>query len=342
MENTFTFDDVLIKPKISTIISRKDVDLSTNIGDLKINIPVISANMDTVTSREMAIAMYAQGAISCLPRFLSIEKNAEDVKHILSNNSQTVGSIGLGEQEFERACALIEAGLRYLCIDVAHGAQITVVEQYNKIVEKFKDVAVMVGNFATGESIADFKKLVKTEPIAFKVGIGGGSACLTRTQTGCGVPQLSAVIDCVKKNPTSYIISDGGKKTPGDISKALAAGAKLVMLGAMLAGTDEAYGEIIDDENGNKFKKYRGSASQESYEAQKKVASWRTFEGDSFLVPYKGPVKNILQNISGGLRSAFTYVGASNLVEFQNKAEFVKISSSAKFENIAHGKYRGK
>ena len=335
MSRNITFDDVLIKPKFSKITSRKDVDISSSIGDLKLNLPVISSNMDTVTSIEMAHAMYKYGGIGCLHRFSDINQNVKVIKEILSNNSNAIVSIGLGTYEYDRAVALIEAGAKYVCIDVAHGAQISVVEQFNNLYDKYKDsIGIIVGNFATGDSIKEFRSLAKKEPLAFKVGVGGGSACLTRIQTGCGVPQLSSVIDCVNLNKESNIISDGGKKYPGDIAKALAVGAKAVMLGSMLAGCDESPGELIN----GKFKKYRGSASQESYEVQGKVAQWRTFEGDSFLVPYKGSVEKILQNIEGGIRSSFSYVGASTMAEFQEKAEIVEISYSTLKENFAHGK----
>lgn len=334
MEKLITFDDVLIAPTFSTIQSRKDVDISSNLGDLKLNLPLISANMDTVTSNDMALALYKHGGISCLHRFCTIEKSLEDFNYIKENGATAIPSVGLGEYEFQRAEAFIENGASFLCIDVAHGAQTAVVNQYNAIAEKYPHVAIIVGNFATGKTIEDFKKLASREPLAFKVGIGGGAACLTRVQTGCGVPQLSAIIDCVNNNPSTNIISDGGKKTPGDIAKALAAGAKAVMVGSMLAGTDESPGEII---NGN-YKKYRGSASLESYSIQGKAAHWRTFEGDSFLVPYKGPVTKILQHIEGGLRSAFTYVGARNINEFRNNAKFIEISYSTQKENAAHGK----
>ncbi len=170
--------------------------------------------------------------------------------------------------------------------------------------------------------------------MAFKVGIGGGSACLTRVQTGCGVPQLSALIDCIAVNPTVDVISDGGKRTPGDIAKALSVGAKAVMLGSMLAGVDEGPGEIIN----GKFKEYRGSASQDSYESQGKVAKWRTFEGDSFLVSYKGSIADVLQNIQGGLRSAMTYTGSKDLKDFVSNVELIEISMATQRENVAHGK----
>jgi IMP dehydrogenase len=334
MEKFFTFEDVLIKPQFSHIKSRKDVDISSQFGSIKLSIPAISANMDTVTNVDVAIALSKQGALGCLHRFSTIEENVSQFKAIKEQNQITMCSIGLGENEFTRATALIDAGCKLLCIDVAHGAQIAVVDQYNAIKNYNKDVEIIVGNFATGETISEFRSLCKSEPLGFKVGIGGGSACLTRVQTGCGVPQLSALIQSIQLNKNVNIIADGGIKHPGDIAKALAVGSKAVMLGSMFAGCEESPGEIIN----NNFKHYRGSASQESYEVQGKVAKWRTFEGDSFLVPYKGPISNVLHNIEGGLRSAFTYVGAKNLEEFQQKAELIKISAATITENIAHGK----
>ncbi len=334
MEKFLTFDDVLIKPKFSKIQSRKDVSIDSKIGSLHLKLPIISANMDTVTNGDVAKVMYLEGGISCLHRFLSIEENILEFKQLKQANCNAIVSVGLGEYELERAFSLIENDAKIICIDVAHGAQLSVVEQYNNIKKKYKDIDIIVGNFATGESILQFRELCSSEPLAFKVGIGGGAACLTRIQTGCGIPQLSSIIDSVKLNPKSNIISDGGCRYPGDIAKALAVGAKAVMLGSMLAGCDESPGEII---NGN-YKKYRGSASQESYEAQGKQAQWRTYEGDSFLISYKGSLKNVLNNIQGGIRSSFTYVGANNLTEFQQLVELVEISYATVKENTAHGK----
>lgn len=330
-----TFDDVLIEPTFSMIESRKDVSLSTTIGSLTLDVPIMSANMDTIFSLDLAHAIYKSGGIAVVHRFCSIEENVNICKTLREQGTQSIASVGISDQELERAVALVESGVQYLCIDVAHGAQLSVVERYNKLVSMFGTKAeVMVGNFATGDSISRFKELCKQEPMAFKVGIGGGSACLTRVQTGCGVPQLSALIDCIERNKYSNIISDGAHKNPGDIAKALAVGAKAAMLGFMFAGTDESPGDVIE----NKFKKYRGSASLESYKVQGKEAEWRTFEGDSFLVPLKGSVAQVIQNISGGLRSSFTYVGAARLSEFSDRACLLRISNSAHVENTSHGK----
>jgi IMP dehydrogenase len=335
-----TFDDVLIMPKYSTVKSRKDVDIGVNLGEYRLTIPILSANMDTVTGEDMAAAMSDAGGLGVLHRFWSIEDEAKRVRNLIGQSCTVACSVGLGDYELERAKKMIDLGASYIVIDVAHGAQQQVAEQYKKIQDYSKERAfIIVGNFATGESIMEFVAecgyaFVKdfNNHAAIKVGIGPGSACTTRIKTGVGIPQLSAIMDCAKSSVT--LIADGGMKTPGDIAKAIAAGAKCVMLGGMLAGTDETPGEIVF---GN-HKKYRGSASKESYEDQGKDASWRTAEGESFTVPYKGPVASVLQDIEGGLRSAFTYVGATNVRDFQEKAKLIKVSTLAQRESGAHGK----
>lgn len=391
MKELLTFDDVLIKPKFSYLTSRKEVDLSTELKlnyvtpIFKLKLPILSANMDTVTGPTMAVAMAKSGGLGVLHRFLSIEDNVSAYKEVLSYKVDCAVSVGVGEQELERAKALYEAGARIFVLDVAHGAQLQVVAQYANIKEICIDSFVIVGNFATAESCAQFwaelnqggVKYYRTKKgelhtygvDAFKIGVGPGSACTTRIKTGCGVPQLSAVLEVANHFKDHVhrplIICDGGMRTSGDIAKALAAGADLVMLGGMLAGTDETPGEVLGvydegtwkyDENTGKpisasfdpnnpklnyskaHKKYRGSASKESYTDQGKDTAYRTAEGESFVVPYKGPVAQVLQEIEGGLRSAFTYVGARNVQDFQEKAEFVTISSNGTRENGAHGK----
>jgi IMP dehydrogenase len=340
MNELVTFDDVLIKPRFSEISSRQDVDLSTIIGQYcKLKLPLISANMDSVTNDKLAIELAKNGATACLPRFLSIDNNIKLLDRSKYEGVAPMVSVGLGPHELERAYALFHAGATTIVIDVAHGAQISVVEQVQKINEIVKDGAdIIVGNFASADSIDDFKFILSKNIVAaWKVGIGPGSACTTRTKTGIGIPQLSAIQDCVRGK--NIVIADGGIKTPGDIAKALGAGAKAVMLGGMFAGVDEAPGDFWTVPGDDcLYKKYSGSASKESYEAQGKNAKWRTAEGESFLVRAKGPVSEILQDIEGGLRSSFTYVGAKNIEDFQAKVQFVRITGSSIKENGAHGK----
>lgn len=357
-----SFDDVLIVPKFSTIRSRKDVSVVTTVGNEAFSLGVISSNMDTVTGPDMAKAMINYGAGACLHRFCSIEDNVKMFQESFVGPARPWVSIGLGEKEFERAEALIAAGATTILIDVAHGAHIGVVEQYDRLRNKYGyNIKVIVGNFATRQSIDDFNYRItsKGRPDSFKAGVGGGSACLTRVVTGVGVPTFSSIVDCARSGVS--IIADGGIRNSGDFAKALAAGADAVMLGRMLAGTTESasislqfdnmvdmktklgwtpgsYEEFLYKYENKKFKKYRGSASAESYEAQGKTAEWRAAEGDSFLIPYVGPVSNVIQTLEGGLRSAMSYVNATNLEEFRRNVEFIDITTNALRENGSHGK----
>lgn len=340
MDQYITFDDVLIKPKFSFLNSRKDVNLSLPLFDnLHLDLPVISANMSTITGTKMASTMSSLGGVGALHRFWSIEDNVNALVKVLQHDAENViVSIGVGDQEKERAEALHDVGALWFCIDVAHGAQRSVVEQTNWLLSKYRDIRLIVGNFATAKSIKDFKSFLKGEnkPDLYKVGIGPGSVCTTRLKTGCGVPQLSAILDCAREYP---IIADGGMRTPGDIAKALAAGAKAVMLGGMLAGTDEseAAQEVFKKQEAHPetsyFKayfQYKGSAS-EGY-----GNGWKTSEGISTMVHSKGPLEHVIRDIEGGLRSALTYTGSQNLTEFQRNAEFIKVSGNTIRENKAH------
>jgi IMP dehydrogenase len=322
-------------------------------SELDLELPVISANMDTITGYTMAHNMFTNGGIGCLHRFMSIEENVHEFNRIPLGSLSLV-SIGITEEEKERAKALHKNGAGYFCIDVAHGASKKTAEFYNWFKSTFPNpnVKVIVGNFATAESIHEFNEHVHVNvgyPDAYKVGIGGGSMCTTRIVTGCGIPTLSSVLDCVS---TGFpIIADGGIRNSGDICKALAAGAIAVMLGGMLAGTDETPGELVDGETGLRLtgfdpgslpksvcKKYRGSASKESYTAQGKDATHRTAEGESTLVQWKGPVSDVLAQIEAGIRSSMAYVGAKTLTEFRERAKFIQVSQNSVREGQPHGK----
>lgn len=378
MSKILTFDDVLIVPQFSTIKSRRDTDLQTSFAtptmSFKFFLPIISANMDTITDSNMAIAMGQNGGLGCLHRFWNIEPNVEAYLKAHRQVATVACSIGLGDMEISRAEALYGVGARVFILDVAHGAQEQVAQQYITIKKKLPNCFLIVGNFATGLSKDKFIEYVHYQGgglwvDSIKVGVGPGSACTTRIKTGVGYPQLGAIIDCiVNSNYKTHIIADGGCRTSGDIAKALAAGADMVMLGSMLAGTSETPGittwtkyEQISgkmsttepDEilriipTGTRtyqyverpiagYKTYRGSASKESYEIQGK--DWACSEGESFTIPYKGSVINILAEIEGGLRSAMSYVGANNLTEFKEKATFIEVTNAGVAEGKAHGK----
>lgn len=330
-----SFDDVRIVPRYSTIRSRKDVSTDVSFLDMKLTVPIISSNMDTVTGVTMAKSMWDNGGVGCLHRFMSIEQNVRD---FLSVGPNCIVSVGVGPNEVERAIALIKVGANKVCIDVAHGASDHVVEIYDKVRCMLPFGYIIVGNFATGESILDFERHMKsrTKPDAYKIGIGPGSACKTSVQTGCGLPALATIIDCQAAGVTQPLIADGGIRSSGDMAKALAAGASMVMLGGLLAGTDESPGELHRTDFGYK-KRYRGSASKESYQVQGKESEWRTFEGDSFEVPATGPLKDVINNLTAGVRSACSYVGANNLTELREKAKFVQVTANGVIEADSHG-----
>ena len=356
MKQLITFADVQIIPKFSTVNSRALVNLSDNRpGFPYATLPIISANMDTITESAMAKGMAACGAMSCLHRFLTVEKNVEmflDSRYGGSGGYEVpMVSIGLGMKELERAEALRDAGAMTFVIDVNHGANIAVVNQAKQLREILgRDFGIIVGNFATGASIETFLEHAGTGTVdGFKVGLGNGSICLTREKTAIGIPSISALLDCrpaiVKSGLT--MIADGGMKTAGDVCKAIAAGAHFVMTGGMLAGTDETpgiaqwdmrkYVTFADARNdGAVWKKYRGSASKESYEEHGKVAKHRAVEGESFLVSYKGKVEEVLQDIEGGLRGSLSMVGAFNIEEYHQLAEFVVVSPASSIEAGAH------
>lgn len=350
-----SFSDVLILPKFSFIRSRADVNPAVELMGLKLKLPVISSNMDTISESAMAIAMREHGGIGCLHRFMSIEDNVKMFQQVkLHNDKDVLVSVGVGNKELERFKALIDAGSEHFVLDLAHGASQHAVDQ----VKEMRKLAgsnfhLMVGNFATGDSLrAFFHHLGEFNIDAVKIGIGGGSACTTRIVTGCGLPTLESLIRC--KNATSLpLIADGGIKNSGDLCKAIAIGAQAVMVGNLLSGTDETPGEIIHTSMADSrqfdggggidlvlqktaFKKYRGSASKESYAAQGKTASYIAPEGEASLVPYKGPVSEVLSSLEGGLRSSMSYLNASTIEEYRENAEFVQVTGAGIIENDAH------
>ena len=332
------YDDVFIFPQYSEVESRQDVNLETNIGRLKLRIPIISANMKTVTGNKMCSVMHIEGGLGIMHRFCSIQENIAHVKRVEEGTIYGV-SVGLGDKEFERAEALYDFGAEIFCIDVAHGAQLSVVNQLKRIREKFKsNVYIIVGNFATGVSAGVFLSHLQTweYPDCIKVGISNGSACTTRMQTGVGVPQFSSLLSC--KHLGIPFIADGGIKHAGDIAKAIGAGASAVMIGRLLAGTDESPGKVIAGASGTRYKAYSGSASKESYKQNGKTAAWRASEGVSYKVPYAGPVGNVVQELTGGLRSTFTYVGADNVDKFRKNIMFGKQTLHGWKEGTPHGK----
>lgn len=462
----FTFDDLLLVPGPSEVLPNQ-VDIKTNLTKkIKLNIPLMSASMDTVTEYEMAIAMARQGGIGIIHKNMSIEEQAAQVdrvkrsehgvitdpfylhpynnlgdaldimahyrisgvpivddqmylKGILTNrdvrfqddesvliddimtkenlilghegismedaikkmesgkveklpivddegklkglitikdiektrqypNSARddkdrllVGAgVGITSDMMERVDALVGANVDVIALDTAHGHSKGVMEAVKKIKAKYPDLQVIAGNIATGEAARD---LIEADVDCVKVGIGPGSICTTRVVTGVGVPQISAIVDCVEvaKEYGIPVIADGGIKYSGDITKALACGANVIMAGSLFAGTEESPGETIMFE-GKQFKEYRGMGSLAS---MKSGSSDRYFQNDTkkFVpegvegrVAYKGLVGDVVYQLLGGLRSGMGYVGAANLKELYEKSKFVKISPASLVENHPH------
>lgn len=352
-----TFDDVLLLPGY-TDFSRKQVDLSVSLHPtIVLKMPVISSPMDTVTETEMATMMAMHGGLGIVHRNLSVDaqtKIVRDVKGVsVTNPSESscdvegnflVGAaVGVGEDFEERVQKLINADVDLLCIDSGHGNTAIQIDAIKRIKELSPRLPVMAGNVASAEGA---RNLVKAGADIIRVGMGPGSICTTRIITGMGVPQLTAVMEAVKgvEGTHATVIADGGIRQMGDIAKALAAGASAVMLGSMLAGFEQSPGDTVEL-NGQVFKKYRGMGSlgamkkggaerygQSVQTADKKLIA----EGVEGLVPFKGSGQDFLTQVAGSLKSSFYYIGGRTLSEFQEKAQFIKITPAGLKESHAH------
>ena len=465
----YTFDDVLLIPQRSTISSRKDTNLQSNLTkNIRLNIPIVSANMDTVTESSMAIKIASLGGIGIIHRFMTIdeqisevlsvkrsegivieqpitigregtvgqvkelmslhkiggiivkdnsnkllgivtkrdlffeyedEKSVQDVmtkdlitavegtslddaKTIFINNKieklpivnstgELVGlitskdiykrdkfpisskdpkgrlmvgaAIGVRDEDVERAVKLTEAGVDTLVIDIAHGHSDHTINMISKIKDKIGKTDIIVGNVATGEGTKD---LIDAGADAVKVGVGSGSICITRIVTGAGVPQLTAILDCVStaKDYKVPIIADGGIRNSGDITKAIAAGASTVMIGSMLAGTDESPGIIVSRPNG-RYKMTRGMASlgaavdrriKETKSMDEEEMLEYVTEGVEALVQYRGEASEVIGKLVGGLRSGLSYCNSKDINELQTNRKFIRITGAGKAESGAH------
>lgn len=330
----FTFDDVLIRPGESRM-EPSEASLKTTIAGIDLSVPFLSAAMDRVTEVPMAIALGKLGGLGVLHRNVSVEEQVAMVREVKKAGVKVAAACG--PFAVERAEALDKAGCDVIVIDCAHGHNLNVVESARKIKKNLKHAKMIFGNIATAEAA----KAACTFADAIKVGVGPGSICTTRIISGVGVPQLSAIIDVVsvaskKKVP---VIADGGMRNSGDIAKALAGGASAVMLGNLLAGTDETPGKMVE-KDGKKFKEYRGmgsasviksAAGQERYFTHGRKA---VPEGVEAFVPYKGPVSDVVATLASGIQVGMGYAGAKTIPEFAKKAQFVRITHAS----IAEGK----
>lgn len=327
------FDDVLLYPQYSDIASRSEVDLSVDFCGTKLTVPIISANMDTITEAKMARAMYYAGGAGILHRYTDPDTMLNWIKDLDEGGILAVPSIGIKPEDYDKAMMYASLqDIKAICIDVAHGHSKAVIDMIKKIRNDFD--YIIAGNVATREGFID---LVEAGANIIKVGVGPGSVCTTRIVTGHGVPQLSAVMECAKVRDNwsegskkVQIIADGGIRRSDDAVKCLGAGADLIMIGGMLAGTDET--PLINGQH-----TMRGMSSRDAQIEFKGRVGNGVAEGVAYKPLAKGPVKSVIDELAGGIRSGLSYSGSCNLTEFKKNAKFIRVTSNCVNENHPHG-----
>ena len=344
LKKAYSFDDVMLVPRLSHLNTRADADLSTTVAGVSLKIPIIAANMSSVCEDTMAIALANIGGLGIIHRMCSVTEQSRMVSNVNMHqnadlNPLPVGfSIGIGDDWRDRMDSC-KHNADIVCLDIAHAHHTRVLELLHKYFGIYKNFPLIIGQVSTPSAVRDLLHAVPEkyhETIAFKTSIGGGSLCTTRIKTGFGVPTLQSIMDIHAEFPNVCIIADGGIKEAGDIVKSLAAGAHAVMLGNLLAGTDEAPGTIIKAGNDQLYKVYRGSAS--FGDKALRGEDTHNIEGEETLVPYKGNVTRVVNSLLDGIRSGFSYGGASTISELQDDIEFQEITTHGFKESLPHGK----
>lgn len=341
-----SFDDVLIEPKYTEVGSRRSADTGIQIAGIVLSTPLISSPMDTVTESEMAMTLGRAGGMGILHRFASNQDRIDMVRRVVQCPVEVPVVYSVGASDAEKAfMAELEKEISHnridaVCIDLANGYS-SIMEDMISYVKNNYNVNIIAGNVATADG---YKFLADLGVEAVRVGIGGGSICKTRIQTGIGIPTLQSVLDCfrVKQNMSRYspdILADGGIRYPADLCKSLVAGASAVICGGIFAGTDEAPGEVIMTNDGSKNKKYRGMASEEvQVEKRGGMKPGTVAEGVSTLIPYKGSVSDVVTEFTGGLQSSMTYRNARDLNNYIGNPESLRrISENGLKESHAYG-----
>jgi IMP dehydrogenase len=344
IKEALTFDDVTLAPKYSEILP-SEVDTSIKLTEtLKLEIPLLSSAMDTVTESKMAIAIAKVGGLGIIHRNLDIKKQILEIKKVKKQKLLVGAAVGAGPNEFKRAEAILKENIDMIVVDTAHGHTKKVSEIIKFIQKKkAKKTALCAGNVATPEAA---KFLLKLKVDIIKVGIGPGSICTTRLVAGIGVPQLSAILNVRNgiKNKITKIISDGGIKYSGDLAKAFAAGADAVMIGSLFAGTDETPGKLVK-RKGKLFKSFRGMGSvgamnkgsaDRYFQSKQKDMSKYVPEGVEGFAKYKGKVGEVIYKLIGGLRSSMGYLGSKQIRYLRDKPQFIKITKAGFYESMVH------
>ena len=326
-----TFDDVLIRPKRSTLISRSDVNLVREFTfrhteETWDGVPIVAANMDTTGLFSIAEILQGHKMLTCTQKFYSTQEFANAWENGVNSEFVAV-TCGSTDESFEllKRKMATNKGLKMICIDVANGYREVFLNFVRKVRGEFSDKIIIAGNVATREMT---EALILAGADIVKVGIGPGSVCTTRKVAGVGYPQLSAISECADAahGLNGHVMSDGGCSSPGDVAKAFAAGADFVMLGGMLAGHDESGGELIED-GGGSYKSFYGMSSAKAMETHYgEIADHRAPEGKEVRVPYRGPLEVTVQSILGGLRSACSYVGARRIKDLPKCTTFIRVS----------------
>ena len=330
-EELLDYSDVLIRPKRSTMQSRSDVEVERNLkfkwsSQQWKGVPLIAANMDTTGTFEIADSLKKEKMLTAIHKFYSLDDWAKAIKSNQIELDHCAVTFGVEEAEnaeeffnFLKKNNLNKP--KFICLDVANGYTELFLDLVKRIRENFSN-PLIAGNVVTGEMT---EALILAGADIVKIGIGPGSVCTTRTVTGVGYPQLSAIIECADAahGLRGHVISDGGCSTPGDVAKAFGAGADFVMLGGMFAGHEESGGELIE-KDGKKYKQFYGMSSDTAMERYYgDIKNYRASEGETISLEYKGPIDKTIQQILGGLRSAATYVGAKDIKNLPKCTTFI-------------------
>ncbi len=356
-----TFDDVLMVPAPSDVTPNTVSTKTELTPTLTLNIPILSAAMDTVTESRLAIRLAQLGGLGVVHKNMLIEQQAAEVKRVkdapvdlgLNPNAAVdangrllvAGAVGVTNDTLDRVVAMVEAGVDAIVLDSAHGHSTGVLRKVTEVREAFPELNIIAGNIATGAGAA---ALYDAGADVVKVGIGPGSICTTRVVAGTGVPQVTAIIEAAT-TAAQYgktIIADGGIKWSGDIVKAIAAGGNAVMLGSMLAGTDETPGEVLEDSTtGKKFKAYRGMGSiaamengskDRYFQGEVKEVNKMVPEGIEARTEYKGTLADVVFQLIGGLRSGMGYTGSASIKDLVEKGQFIQITNAGLIESHPH------
>ncbi len=359
IKEAYTFDDLLLVPAKSSVVPAQ-VDIKSRLTDkITLNIPIVSAAMDTVTEEAMATMLAKLGGLGFIHKNMTVEQQAAMIANVKNSEVDKeafpeanvdgqgqlrVGAaVGVGETTLERVKALVDAGVDIITVDSAHGHSDGVINTVRIIRESYPELDIVGGNIVTAQGATD---LIYAGANVIKVGVGPGSICTTRVVSGVGVPQLTAVNDVyqVAKQYGVGVIADGGIKLSGDIAKALAAGANCVMLGGLLAGSEETPGEVLEV-FGKRVKSYIGmgsltamqrGSSDRYFQGGVKELSKLVPEGIEATVPYKGSITDVIYQMLGGVRSGMGYCGCATINEMHSKAQFVKITAPGLRESHPH------